>query len=213
VSFKFKKASCVVVGSFNIYIIHPKWLVKHKIIQDKVEIGIQFNLEQAGLRYHIPEHKMTWNVAPDRIVVESENPKVDCGIFLSKVLDKLPETPLFAIGNNITYEADKDELQMLSQPICEFIRATSAVGIETLKQQSCHVALERREHETINLQISIKNDAIILTCNVHTQLRDRENACAAAMEAAKHFIEDRNSVKSLVHHYFGMMIEHDTYNA
>src|SRR3972149_474279 len=189
------------------YIIHPKWLVKHNIIQDEVEVNIQFNLEQAGFRYHILKHKVTWNVAPDRIVVESEDPEMDCGEFISKVLDKLRETPLFAIGNNVTYEAEKDESTLLAQPIRDFISATSHIGLETLKQQSFHVALEPREHEIINLQISIKNDGIMLTCNVHTNLRDRLDACDAAVQAAKRFIEDRNSVKPLVHHYFGMMIE------
>ncbi|HEY4761959.1 MAG TPA: hypothetical protein VIH42_15385 [Thermoguttaceae bacterium] len=210
--FKFKKASCVVVGSFNIYIIHPKWLVKHKIIQDEVEVAIQFNLEQAGFRYHIPKHKVTWNVAPDRIVVESEDPEVDCGDFLSKMLIKLPETPLFAIGNNVIYEAEKDELNLLAQTIRDFISSVSQIGSETLVQQSFHVALERQKHEIVNLQISIKNDRIVLMSNVHTNLRDRSDSCDAAVKAAMQFIEDKNSVKPLVHHYFGMTIEHGTYN-
>lgn len=212
-TFKFKKASCVVVGSFNIYIIHPKWLVKHKIIENEVEVAIQFNLEQAGFSYHIPKHKVTWNVAPDKIVVESEDPDVDCGDFLSKVLDKLPETPLFAIGNNVIYEAEKDELSLLAQPIRDFINTVSPIGSETLVQQSFHVALEREKYKITNIQLSIKNDRFVLMCNVHTELRDRSDAWEAAVLATKQLIEDRNSVKPLVHHYFGMTIEHGTYNA
>ncbi len=210
--FKFKKASCVVVGSFNIYILHPKWLAKHEIIDKDVEVGILFNLEQSGFRYHIAKHKVTWNVTPDKIVVESEDPEIDCGDYISKVLSKLPETPLFAIGNNVTYEAEKDETALLNQPIRDFINTAIPMDSETMVQQSLHVALKRREYEIINLQISIKDDKIILRCNVHAELRERTDVCDAAAQAAKQFIEDRNFVKTLVHHYFGMLIEHDTYN-
>jgi hypothetical protein len=202
--FKFKKASCVVVGSFNIYIIHPKWLVKHGIIESEVEVGILLNLEQAGFRYQIPKHRISWYVAPDKIVVESEHPEVDCGDYVFRVLAKLPETPLFAIGNNVTYEAEKAETSLLNQTIRDFINTTTPIDSEAITERSFHVALERQKHEVINLQISIKNDGIVLMCNVHTNLRDREDVCDAAGRVARSFIDDRDFIKPLIHHYFGV---------
>lgn len=47
---KFEKASCVVVGTFNIYILRPQWLAKHEIIETGTEVGIETNLTQPGFR-------------------------------------------------------------------------------------------------------------------------------------------------------------------
>ena len=105
-AFQFDKASCIVVGTFNMYIFHPQWLVQREVIDEGTEIGIETNLTQPGFRFRLPKFQATLHVAPTQLVVESLDPNFDCGEVVAKVLAKLPETPVFALGNNAFYKAD-----------------------------------------------------------------------------------------------------------
>ena len=205
-AFQFKKASCVVAGTFNMYIIHPKWLVKHDIMEQG-EVGIDFNLAQPGFRLVPARHKVTWTVAPDRIVIESENPAMDCGAMAAAVLRRLPETPLFGIGNNVVYQADLSEVAVLAQSVREFLETPSPTPDQTLAQRSFHVAVKQGEHRITNLQVSVKEDGIEMLCNVHTELRDRDDANQAAVEAAESFFQHREAVKPLAQHFFATIIK------
>ena len=189
------------------YIVHPKWLARHEIIE-KGAVGIQFNLAQPGFRFIPTKHKVIWNVTPDRVTVESEDPAMDCGAKIAAVLRKLPETPLFAIGNNVVYQADLSEADALAQPIRDFLQTVSPDPEQTLAQRSFHVALKQGEQHTANLQVSIKEDGIELLCNVHTELQEREDANQAAVEAAERFFQDRAAVKQLIQHFFSAEVEH-----
>jgi len=212
VAFRFQKANCVVVGTFNMYIVHPKWLVKHEIIEQG-EVAIQFNLAQPGFRFVPAKHNVAWTVAPERVVIESEAPEMDCGARVAAVLRKLPETPLFAIGNNVVYRAGLDEIALLSQPIRDFLQTSSPAPDQTFAQRSLHVAVKQGEHQITNLQVSVKEDGIELLCNVHTELRDRDDANQAAVDAAERFFRDRTAVKPLIQHFFAAEIEHAPDNA
>ena len=50
VAFKFQEASCVVVGTFNIYIIRPDWLGKLGLIPEGAIGKIERPLDQPGMR-------------------------------------------------------------------------------------------------------------------------------------------------------------------
>ena len=212
-AFQFEKASCVVVGTFNMYILHPNWLAKHGIIEKGLEVGIETNLTQPGLRFRFVGDETIWNVAPNRLTIESQAPGTDCGKAIAKVLEVLPHTPLSAIGNNVHYQAELSELETLSAAIREFQYPKSAKEEEPVVQRAFHVGVKRGEHETANLQILLKDEAIELLCNVHSELANREEANEAAVAAAKRFFDDRTEAKALAQHYFGTSIDNDTDNA
>jgi len=213
VAFRFQKASCVVVGTFNMYILHPQWLARHEIIESGTEVPIDTNLTQPGFRLRFPKDKAIWNVAPNRLAIESQDPQTDCGQIVAKILRVLPETPLFALGNNVHYQAERSELESLSDTIRAFPRAKSPAQEQSIVQRTFHVGVKRTEHETINLQISLKDDSIELACNVHSELANREKANEAAVSAAERFFEDRAEAKSLAQHFYGTSIDHGTDNA
>ena len=208
-AFKFEKASCVVVGTFNMYILHPQWLARHKIIETGMEVGIETNLTQPGFRFRFPKDKAIWSVSPHRLAIESPDPETDCGGAAAKILEVLPETPLFALGNNVHYQAELSQLEHLSEAIREFPHAKSPTPEQSVAQRTFHVGVKRAEHETVNLQISLEADCMKLACNVHTELANREDANDAAVDAAKRFFEDRTEAKSLARHFFGTSIDHD----
>lgn len=212
-AFRFQKASCVVVGTFNMYILHPQWLADRDIIERGMEVGIETNLAQPGFRFQFPKYKATWRVEPTRVVIETQDPQTDCGTFVAKVLGTLPHTPLFALGNNAVYEVDLSERDTLAPAIRDFPWPDSPDEGQTVAQKTFHVGVKRAEHEATNLQLAIQEDKIELTCNVHTKLEGRSDACAVAIAAAKRFFEDRACSKTLAQHFFGTSIDHGSNNA
>ncbi len=86
VFFRFQKASCVVVGTFNIHILHPQWLARRGLIQQGLEIGVETNLTRPGIRLRFPEHGALWSISPDRLVIETDHAAFDCGQLAAHVL-------------------------------------------------------------------------------------------------------------------------------
>ena len=207
-AFRFHKASCVVVGTFNIYIFHPQWFARHKIFEEGMEVGFETNLTRPGFRFRFPKSEATWSVAPDRLVIETEEPGCDCGARIAHVLRILPETPLVAIGNNVHYQADLSERETLSEAIRTFPQTESPTPGQPVVQRTFHVGIKRSEYETVNLQIAIKEDSLELTCNVHRELGNRKDFNEAAIAAAERFFEDRAESKSLAQHFLGTAIDY-----
>ncbi len=210
-AFLFKKASCVVVGTFNIYILNPQWLAKHGLIEKGMGVLMETNLAQPGFRFQLSDQHVTWNIAPHQIAVETDDAEVDCGAKIGGVLGALPETPLFALGNNVVYRADLAELESLPQPIREFPFVESSNAADKVVQRTFHFGVKHDQHRTTNLQVSIREDEVELLCNVHTELRDRDTR-TCAIPAAKKFFEDRASAKALAQHFFGTGIEYASSN-
>ncbi len=208
-AFRFQKASCVAVGTFNMYILHPQWLAKHKIIDAGTEVGIETNLTQPGFRFRFPERRVTWNVTPNRLVIESLDPGFDCGELVARILKILPETPLFALGNNVHYHADLSEREHLAAVIRNFPLAPPPASGQSVAQRTFHVAVKRTEHETVNIQVSLKEEEIELACNVHNDVGKRDNkANEAGVAAAERFFDHRAECKTLAQHFFGTSIDH-----
>jgi hypothetical protein len=208
VAFRFQKASCVVVGTFNIYILHPQWLAKHGIIEQGIDVGIETNLMRPGLRLRFPKQNTVWSIAPDRLVIETQEPDVDCAVLAGQVLQKLPETPLFALGHNFHYVAGLDELGNMCQAIRDFPQTEPPGPDQVVAQRTFHAAVKRADHETVNLQLSIKDDSIELACNVHYELGVREKPSEAGVAATARFFDDRAEAKVLAQHFFGASIDH-----
>ena len=164
-AFKFQKASCVVVGTFNIYILHPQWLAKHGVIDLEGGTGVfmEGNLSQPGFRFRLSKDRVAWNtwsIAPSQIAVETEDPAADCGAMIAAVLEALPETPLFGLGNNVVYRADLADLETLPGPIREFPQVQSPNTGDKVVQRTFHVGIKHGEDRSTNLQISIREGDI-----------------------------------------------------
>ncbi len=206
-AFRFKKASCVVAGTFNMYIVQPPWLAKVNIIPQGVEVAISSKLDEPGFRFFAPKLPLRWFVTPSRIEVETESPQENCGDKVAAVLSNLPWTPLVALGNNAVYTAPLSAIDTLSE---EMRRAPGVPEGYALAQRSFHFALSREKRVT-HLQLSVTPEEIELSVNVHTELRDRDSE--AAQKAARRFLEDRREAEVLAHHLFKANIEYGHSNA
>ncbi len=212
VAFRFQKASCVALGTFNIYILHPQWLAAHGIIEPGTEVGIETNLNRPGFRLHLPKGNIVWNISPNRVAVETDDPSHDCGDLVAKVLGALPETPVFGLGNNSTYQADLSIVEELASGIQDFPWPEPPSEYKSIAQRTLHVAVKRDEHEVTNVQLALTDDTAELSCNVHTKLEDRPDSNSTAIHAANQFLEDRTRSKNLAQHILGTSLSYDSNN-
>jgi hypothetical protein len=194
------------------YILQPQWLAKRGIIERGMEVAIETNLARPGVRFHLRKYDAIWVVSPDRVVIESTNWKTDCGAIIFKVLEALPETPLFAIGNNTTFEGDVAEVRHLTPALRDFPMLECPTDAGSVEQRTFHVGVRKNDHDSVNLQLAFLEDKIGLVCNAHRTLDNRDDPNSAARSAASSFFSDRQEATRLAKHFFGSETEHDIDN-
>jgi hypothetical protein len=206
VAFRFKNAACVVAGTFNIYIVQPPWLVEVGILPKETPFTIGSKLDEPGFRFSFPKLAVRWIVAPNRIMVDTDSIVEDCGTPIAKVLGALPWTPLTGLGNNTTYTASLSDLSVLN----EYLRTSPGpLNGYNLTQRSFHYAATQ-ESRIFNLQLSLTQEEIELSVNVHSELQGKEKAEGNKMacSAAGRFFQDRKDAELLIQHFFNVEIDH-----
>lgn len=201
-AFTFKRATCVAAGTFNMYVIQPTWLTKIGILKKGIEVTISTHMDEPGFRYIPVKSPFQWFVTPRSIEVETREPEEDCGSQVATVLEFLPWTPLVALGNNAIFTAPLDDLNRLRE---DFRKSPQPPEGWSMKQRSVHFGLSRGGAVT-NLQLSITQEELELSVNVHTELRKMESAVAQA--AARRFLQDRREAEALIQQLFGVTIEY-----
>lgn len=192
VVFRFKRANCVAVGTFNIYIIQPAWLSEVGIIPKGSPVEVYSKLDEPGFRFTSPKLAARWVITPNRIQVETDTPGEDCGEAMAKVLSQLPWTPLVALGNNTIYQTPLEALPRI--PVLTALDPKAPEGFE-LAQKTVHVGMKRGD-TLYNLQLSATEDEIELSSNAHTELRERKSEFAQM--SARRFFEDRKTAQRLI---------------
>ena len=202
-AFLYTKSNCIALGTFNMYIIQPTWLAKQGIIPDAIEIKIEANLEEPGLRFSSPSLASQWLVTPARLAVESEEWDEDCGSQIAKVIDKLPWTPLVAIGTNTVYEARLSDLPKPLRFLHDDKHPKLPRGFR--KEQTSYVITVRKTDRVFSLHIALHKDKIELKTNVHTHVKDKGST--HANQAAKAFVSNRTEAEKLLVKLFGIKVE------
>lgn len=191
-AFRFKKASCVVAGTFNMYIVQPSWLSKIEVFEKGTKYTIWTKFDEPGFRFQPEGLPSRWYVTPSRIDVETDRQDEDCGKKVADVLAKLPWTPLTAIGNNTVYEADLSELDRLE---C-FGKFTPVLPNEfELAQRSFHLGIAHGDQQ-YNVQLSVTKEFVELAINVHTELSGKDPEYSE--QAARSFFAQRSIAKFLI---------------
>lgn len=210
-AFRFNKASCVVVGTLNIYIIQPHLLLEIKAIEnlENPEDAIEFETDfsQPGFRFAFPEKKLRCTVRPDRFIAESDVANIDCGGVVGKLVTTLKWTPFKALGINSQFStADPDDIQKLC---AKWIPVFTNSTVSSIKQRSVHAAVSVGD-SLVNLQIAIKGNVAEFSANSHFQLDNRGDRNAIANVAEKvtnDFFEWRRTAQSLASQLFDLEFE------
>lgn len=157
--FQFHRSSCVVLGTFNIYIVQPKLLAEMGIFPEEWNGSLLGDLTQPGIRFDSNDSR--WTVRPERLAVESKEQSVDCGEPIAKLLTHLKWTPILAVGVNAYFrlpsECETDLPEAFRMPL------GTSIGEH---QRSCHVAV--KEGDLIyNVQISVTDQHLEAMVNCH----------------------------------------------
>ena len=204
--FRLKRSACVVIGTFNIYIVQPRWLARMGIIPKGVPVTITTKMDEPGFRFTSSKIPCAWLVTPGRIEVSTEDPTVDCGEAASKVLKNLPWTPVTAIGHNSIYTAAVTELELLQ---CFQGVYPQPEGYECVRR-TVHFGLKQGD-QVFNVQAAVTPEEIELATNSHTDLGERDNEFAH--QTAAQFLEHRRKAECLARDLFKVSIEHGNQNS
>ena len=208
-AFKLKTASCVVVGTFNIYVIQPKLLTEIGVFPASDEFRIETNLEQPGFRFTCARAPcVKWSVRPDRLTVESTDSDSDNGANIAAVLEALKWTPVSAIGTNLLLEADLTQQAQIA-PNFRLPTADVEADVGALKQCTAHVGIQIAD-QLYNIQLAQRANGLELALNVHTALTvghgARLDQIGKAIAAARSSMEHRQKSIELAQSILGVEV-------
>jgi hypothetical protein len=97
----------VVIGRFNPHIITPPWLIAQKVAGvTEVEMRLGFDVDNRRSIVSFEMEGLRWLVNDSRLTISSKTVANDPAKRAALVLDKLPHTPITAIGHNFHYRCD-----------------------------------------------------------------------------------------------------------
>lgn len=192
---KLERINCIAIGRFNIHIIEPKWLAEQGILEPGLEIGVETNVKQPGLRITYHEEKVRWVITPSCLIIETTDLDYDCSSVMTKVLKTLRHTPLDAIGKNYDFTVDK----ALVDKAGLFDRLKGQKFPSSFKNGSmgCRWTLKKGGHD-FNLQINMNDETTTVHVNVHRELSCESLPPERAVESLGLFNEHLKDAEALV---------------
>ncbi|WP_153555563.1 hypothetical protein [Roseimaritima sediminicola] len=198
-----KESTCVARGTFNIYIFQPGWIAETLMqMPEGTEGKFSTDLSQPGLQASFDALGLVCTIRPDSAIVTCSSPNYDCGIPVARIMTELPHTPVKAVGNNFTFECERDDTKLKKGLDDAFLfERTNLSGVT---RSDVGGAIER-DGTTINLALSRTPKKLTLGVNVH-----RSTAKAAdAARAAEAFRTDRRTVVELAMEVFELEVKDD----
>lgn len=204
---RFSKASCVVVGTFNIYAVQPPLLKEIGILPSEgAPVWMEANFTQPGFRYTSDDLNANWIVRPDRVIVEAVDPRKDCGADVANFLGALPWTRVTAVGSNAEYTSADMSGCELAAIFDRFGRRWKTAGYE-VENAAFHVAI-KRGWRTFNLQAAQVEDHFEITCNMHAEVKEKDirQANETCQQVARNFLDHRREAGSLIRKLFSIEV-------
>ena len=98
----------VVLGRFNPHIISPPWLAQEKIIVEGETVEAEIAVAGRAVAFRFKTGDLAWHVDYNQLIISTEK-IADTAAIAAKVVEKLPHTPLAAIGSNFRYRCGLSE--------------------------------------------------------------------------------------------------------
>ena len=189
--FKLFAVHTVAAGEFNPQIISPPWLLKEQVIAEPKPVEVQLAQVGRAFAFRFKIGDLAWQVDFMQLVVSSENVNSDTAAVVAKVVEKLPHTPLTAIGNNFHYRSNLSQWQGRLPKLND-------LGFDDLKTygdvQSLgwRASVVRPDGVTVNTDVSLEptesaSPQLTVNVNYHRQVGSAPELIAAA----RRFAEDR----------------------
>ena len=190
---KLYEIDTVVLGRFNPHIISPPWLAKEAIIAEQEPVEAEIALMGRTVAFRFKTGDLTWQVDYTRLIISTEKIS-DTAAMAAKVVEKLPHTPLTAIGNNFRYRCSLSQWKGRLPKLDD-------VGFDQLKRygevQSVgwKASVRHSDGMTVNTDVSLEPTAeslspmLTVNINYHRQVQ----SAADLIAAAHRFDEDRKA--------------------
>ena len=156
------RANIVLKGAWNPAILTPPWMSEHGIIQD-TQADVQLSVQPPSVTY--TSGGFRWNARTDLMMVETQT-ITDwrrCSHFAEAVLDKLPHTPLSAVGINFVF--DQQTVGALDLPGATSAAVCAHLGGELVEE--LHIVRVRSDGWTLNLKSVGRAEQPMLDFNFH----------------------------------------------
>lgn len=190
---KLFQVDSVILGRFNPFIITPEW-VKKEGIDDADKVEVLFAVAGREVAFQFKTKQFRWQVDYGRLVVEAHDLSADSGAKAAAVIEKLPHTPVSAVGNNFHYRALSRDwsagLPMLGRDV-DFKKLGSH-GKVTQVTWSCRI--QKDSGLTVGITIEQTEEEVVANMNFHRTVADKDQTVAAG----KKFMEDREESKKLL---------------
>ncbi|MHB1036792.1 MAG: hypothetical protein ACYC35_20300 [Pirellulales bacterium] len=180
------------LGRFNPYIIHPEWLTKEGIIAEGEAVEAEIAIGGREVAFRFKTGDFAWKVDYSRLIVSTEK-NGDTAAIVAKVVEKLPHTPLMAIGNNFRYRCNRSKwtgrLPTLDDIGPDQLRAygdVQSVGWKASVTQSGGV--------TLNTEVSLDlTEPVSPMLTVNVNYHRPVSSATELIAAAQRFAEDQKA--------------------
>lgn len=187
----------VVLGRFNPHIITPEWLKREGILDtDFGEVLAVMTGKEVAFEFKTGQYR--WHVDYGRLVIASEAATADPASLAARVIERLPHTPLTALGNNFHYRSPANRwsggLPTLGKLGFAMLGAQGRV-----LQVTWGFKIECQPGKLIGLTTEQTEETVQVHVNFHNEVADKEQAIAAA----NRFAEDKKAGQLLLSETIG----------
>lgn len=176
-AFRVQSRDVVVLGRFNPHIINPAWLRKVKICESDNDVNIEFgfNMDERRGVFQFTIGDFRWQVTDTRLNIGSleGNPSE----MAARVLEKLPHTPITAVGHNFAYRSESTEGMRLPQiGDLDGPRLSQDHSLEVNRLSwACTVQLA---NAVLNMKVTKLTNSVEVTTNIHREASSVEEVTA-----------------------------------
>jgi hypothetical protein len=213
VAFEFVKSSCVIVGTFNVNVVQPRYLAEMDVFPKETKLSLMVNVTKPGLRFSVEDSPFEWQVSPEKVLVETTSENDECGPQAAKMLEALKWTPLSAVGLNTVLKAPREFAKTLLPNV--FGDEIVCPKGFTVGPRTWHMAL-MEDGIRHNIQVSQMDDDCHLSLNTHAAFEDSSSPIennAKVCDLLNRSREYREIALDAAHDLLNWKGDHDIRNA
>jgi hypothetical protein len=209
------KSNIVLAGAWNNAILNPNWLAREILGAERIQMELQLTVGAADARVvTFPEHGLKVVQRPDKLVLAPLSFTV-AGLtrvsdFATKLLRKLPYTPMRAVGVNVGFVSPEPIAQVtdifrLNDPVNWPDHGLEMQGIKITRSIGGIRDMPGNPLLLTTLESQLNTGAMTIGMNYHFQIGDAA-ACATALDGA--FVRCARHVRQVMD-WYGVDIEYE----
>ncbi len=199
-------AQTVAVGAFNPHIVEPRWLIKQKIRREVDFLGIDFmpgtDEDEEVFRFGNEE----WQVDYTRLAVTTRDFDASKKAVqaITKVLEKLPHTPVKAVGHNFHFSCTLAEWEGYPVPQLGEVGSPGIGGHHLVQNRWSGIYEIAKSRVEVSVDVAAGQEIVVFLFN--HERRTEPGDCDAALEALRTLSDDIKLTKRIFQDWFNIRI-------